>query len=74
MTKVRFDLPAAGRFALRSWISRTLRAHLEDASLVAAPRLRWDGRDDEGRAMASGLYFVDSSAGETLSRKILMAK
>jgi 3',5'-cyclic AMP phosphodiesterase CpdA len=42
---------------------------LEDASLDAGPHaLRWDGRDDGGRPVASGIYFAIVNADGTVAR------
>ena len=58
-----FDL--AGRARRRIW----------DGGLAAgAHRLDWDGRDDAGRVMASGIYFVRarSPLGESSARLTLL--
>jgi hypothetical protein len=76
-TTLRFDLPVAGpvRLVVHDAQGRAVRI-LADAALVAGRHAYvWDGRDDEGRAAASGLYFVRLQAqGRTLTQKILMAK
>jgi hypothetical protein len=37
--------------------------------------IEWDGRDDRGVAVASGVYFYRLSAGDrTLSRKMVLAR
>jgi hypothetical protein len=76
-TKVRFDLPANGsvRLSVIDLQGREVRV-LASGSLVAGRHAyTWDGRDDAGHAMPSGLYFVRLDAqGRTLSRKVLMAK
>ncbi|MFO7649753.1 MAG: FlgD immunoglobulin-like domain containing protein [bacterium] len=36
---------------------------------------RWNGRDDEGRRLAAGVYFYALEAGERrLSRKVVLAE
>jgi zinc metalloprotease ZmpB len=76
-TKVRFDLPSGGqvRLSVIDLQGRAVRT-LADGALVAGRHAYvWDGRDEAGHALASGLYFVRLEAGgKTLSRKILMAK
>ncbi len=77
VTKLRFDLPEAGsaRLTVHDLEGRLVRV-LNDAALPAGRHAYvWDGRDDAGRAMPSGLYFVrlESPSGDR-SRKILMAK
>lgn len=64
-TTLRFDLPAAGRVRLEVYDVRgRLVGSLVDAELPAGRHEAvWDGRDSEGRAMASGSYFARLSAG-----------
>jgi hypothetical protein len=77
MTKIRFDLPASGpvRLSVIDLQGRAIRS-LADGSLVAGRHAYvWDGRDDAGRSMPSGLYFIRLEAQDrSLSRKILMTK
>jgi flagellar hook assembly protein FlgD len=40
---------------------------------AGAHRLLWDGRDDSGRPVDSGIYFVMLRAVSTLSNKELVA-
>lgn len=49
---------------------------LLDGDVTAGPHaLTWDGRDDDGRRVAPGIYFVRYGAGRAaLSRKIIMAR
>jgi len=53
----------------------------EVATLVDGPResgvytLRWDGRDDAGRELASGIYLYRLQAGEQVeTRKLLLLR
>lgn len=60
-TAISYALPAAGAVELEVYdvlgrVVRTL-AHRE-RQVAGAHRISWDGRDDAGRALGSGLYFV----------------
>jgi hypothetical protein len=63
----------------------TLRVYATDGSLVrtlvnrmtpaGAHEAFWDGRDDSGKPVASGIYFYQLNTGKTtLSRKMLLLK
>ena len=59
-----FDLPQAAAVALVLYdaLGRPVR-HLVDGSLAAGRyRFAWDGRDRDGRAVASGIYFYRLTA------------
>jgi flagellar hook assembly protein FlgD len=48
---------------------------LVDGWMRAGPHSsRWDGRDDGGRAVASGVYFARLEAGRILSRRMVLLK
>ena len=52
-------------------VSTLVAAH----QLPAHYRVGWDGRDDQGRAVASGVYFYRLSAdGQTLARRLVLLK
>jgi subtilisin family serine protease len=59
-TEIVFALPAAGQVRVRLYdVSGRLVRVLADGSLPAGEnRLRWDGNDDRGRALASGVYYL----------------
>jgi len=64
-TALAFTLPGAGhaRLELLDVSGRRTRT-LVDAALSAGPhRATWDGRDDRGRRVAAGLYWVRLEAG-----------
>ncbi len=64
-TTLRFELPAArhARLAVYDAAGRRLRTLL-DADLPAGPHeQRWDGRDESGRPLPSGGFFVRLDAG-----------
>ncbi len=67
VTTIRFDLARGGPVALRVYdvAGRRVRTLL-DASLPAGwnHRVTWDGQDDNGRRVASGIYLYRLSAGD----------
>lgn len=76
-TTIVFEVPVAGRVQLAVYDARgSLVRTLVDGALPAGPRReQWDGRDQRGRAVASGVYFVRLEAGgETASHKVTLLK
>ena len=65
-TSIRFRLPVAGNVRLAVYNSLGARVRvLEDATMEAGVfSISWNGRDDAGRAVESGTYFVRLMAGE----------
>ena len=59
-TEIVFALPADGAVRVRLYdVSGRLVRTLADGELTAGEqRLRWDGNDDRGRALASGVYYL----------------
>lgn len=59
-TEIVFALPTAGVASVRLFdVSGRLVRTLADGELPAGEnRLRWDGNDDRGRALASGVYYL----------------
>jgi hypothetical protein len=69
-----FDIPAAGRAALRVFdLEGALVRTLIDGPMPAGPgSVAWDGRNDRGKAVASGVYFYRLSGdGYEVNRKIV---
>ena len=73
-TTIRFDLPSAGSAALSLFNLAGQRL----ATLVSGDReagsytLLWDGTDDAGRDLASGMYFYRLAAGDRVETRKLM--
>lgn len=77
-TELRFVLaePAAVTLAIHDLAGRRVRVLLECAARPAGEqRLTWDGRDDAGQALPSGVYLVRlAAAGEEHCRKVTLLK
>jgi hypothetical protein len=76
-TTVRFNLVAEEHVLLRVYDARgVLIRTLEDRSLPAGEHQAvWDGRDNAGRPVAAGTYFVRfSAAGSTTTEKMMLLK
>jgi len=78
VTLISYDLPGPAVVALRVYdLSGRLVRTLTDAEPVAAGRhtTPWDGQDDAGRDVASGVYFYRLETGEeSLSRRMILLK
>jgi hypothetical protein len=73
---VRFELPARGPYTLRvlDLRGRAVR-HLAAATAGPGPlQLRFDGRDDAGRSLASGVYtfVLEAGAHRAQARAVLL--
>jgi len=71
-TTIRFDLPKSGR--VRLWVYNLLgqrvRVLREGVLSAGSHVVRWDGRDDSGRDLPTGIYFVELRAeGKVLRQK-----
>lgn len=76
-TTVRFSLPDDGHAVLDLYAADGARVRrLAAASFTAGPHeVFWDGRDDHGRAVASGTYLLRLTAGNTQqSRKLALVR
>lgn len=72
-----FALPAAGRVTIDAYNAQGRRvARVLDADAAAGPGATvWDGRDDAGRALPRGLYFLRLGfAGEEMTAKAVIAR
>lgn len=76
-TSVRFALPVAGvaRVEVRDVAGRAVRS-LFSGQLAAGPQaVVWDGADDTGKRMPSGVYFIQLRTGaETMQRKVVLGR
>ena len=77
-TTIRYSVAQAGRAVIHIYsVSGSLVRTLVDGHHAAgAYSKRWDGRDDHGRRLASGVYFykLETPSGTTDSKKLIMLK
>jgi hypothetical protein len=76
-TTIRFELPSAGQAKLSVYDAsgRLLRTLVDGKLPAGAHSALWDGKDEAGQSLASGIYLYRLSAGEqTLTRKMLLVK
>ncbi|HKW15587.1 MAG TPA: T9SS type A sorting domain-containing protein, partial [Candidatus Krumholzibacteria bacterium] len=76
-TTIRYTVPSTGRVVVAVYDARGARvATLVDAARAAGSYTQaWDGRDDAGRAVSSGVYFARiSHASGSKSEKIVLLK
>jgi flagellar hook assembly protein FlgD len=76
-TRIAFQLPASSRVRLDIYdiAGRRVRA-LVDANMGAGARSAfWDGRDDAGRRVASGVYLYRLEAtGKVLAKRLVIVR
>lgn len=76
-TTIAFDMPRAGTVTLRvlDLSGRAVRTLANGRTGAGLQHLVWDGRDDEGRALAPGVYLVRVQAGErSLTRRVALVR
>jgi hypothetical protein len=76
-TLVRFDLPAPAelKLAVYNLAGQELRVLAAGSRAAGRHVLRWDGRDRQGRPLASGVYLCRLEAGErAATRKLLLLR
>jgi hypothetical protein len=76
-TRIEFGLKAPANVSLRIYdaAGRVVRVLAEDARLAGTYAELWDGKDNGGRAVASGIYFYRLDAGTfTQTRKMVLLK
>ena len=71
-------MPEAASVSLRvhNAAGRLVRELLDGVQMAAGPHVQpWDGRDDHGNVLASGVYFCTLDVnGETLAGKMVLLK
>ncbi|HFE64491.1 MAG TPA: T9SS type A sorting domain-containing protein, partial [Caldithrix sp.] len=77
-TQITFELNRAGDVSLQVYnlIGQKVRTLVNGRKLVGTHRVKWNGRDDLGQPVASGVYIYCLSAGEHFvqSRKMLLLR
>lgn len=75
-TEIRFDLPAAGTYDIVVYdVAGRRVAGSRGTGTAGLNTVRWDGRNDDGVAVGSGVYYYRLEAGgEVTERKMVLAK
>ena len=76
-TSIRFALPvpARARLVIYDLRGRLVRALLDSQVEAGFHRREWDGRDEQGREVASGVYFVQLRSGaDTRSQRMVLVR
>ncbi|MGH7450169.1 MAG: T9SS type A sorting domain-containing protein [bacterium] len=76
-TQVRFAMKEAGIATLRVYNlnGQVIRELLNEYHVAGEHRVLWDGRDDRGRAAASGVYFIRFEAGKEVKvNKVMLVR
>lgn len=76
-TTISFDLEAASivRLMILNTLGQQVRELVTDQYSSGTHKIEWDGRDDFGESVASGVYFYSLSAGEVeMSKKMVLLK
>jgi flagellar hook assembly protein FlgD len=76
-TTIRFELPSAMRVQLSVFDvhGRLVRKLIDEQRGAGASTVEWNGRDDKGAGVATGVYFyVLEAAGSRYQRKMILLK
>jgi len=77
LTTIKFDLPRDGHVALRIYdlSGRAVRTLADDNLVRATHTYQWDGTDDAGHRLASGVYYyrVDTD-NQSATGKMMLVK
>lgn len=76
-TSIRYTLPQAGEIVLEIFnlLGEKVRTLVEAGQLAGSHQAEWDGRNDAGAAVASGVYIYRLRAGNVhLARKMLLLR
>ena len=76
-TTIRYELPEAApvQLSVHDVSGRLVRTLVDTQQKAGDHTVVWDGRDDSGGVLASGVYFVRlESSGETESRRVVLIR
>jgi flagellar hook assembly protein FlgD len=76
-TKIGFAIPEKSRVRITIYdaAGRRVRRLVDSGYPTGLHSVQWDGRDDRGRQVSSGVYFYSLDANRTrLSRKMILLK
>ncbi|MBK7142200.1 MAG: T9SS type A sorting domain-containing protein [bacterium] len=76
-TTIRFSLPSRSQVKIEVFnlLGQSVRTLVKDQLSAGQHVVEWDGRDESGQEVASGVYLYRMSAGELeLTRKMLLIR
>ena len=76
-TRVRYTLPRAARVSLRvlDVLGKPVRVLARGQQAPGEHTVRWDGRDDAGQSLPSGVYLIRlESGGQVATRKLVLVR
>jgi hypothetical protein len=76
-TEIRYELPTSSdvRVAVYNLLGQQVRVLVQGSQGIGTHRVVWDGTDDRGRSVSSGIYVYRlTSAGQTQMRRMLLLK
>jgi hypothetical protein len=76
-TEIRYQIPADAHVTLKIFntLGQEVRTLADNQQVAGEYRIRWDGRNDYGYEVSSGVYFYAMQAGEfTQTRKMVLLK
>jgi hypothetical protein len=75
LTTVKYDVPRPGgtvTIVIYNIMGQALRTLVNEEKPAGSHTVRWDGRDERGMTVASGVYFVQMTAGDFKETKKLV--
>ena len=76
-TKIEFNMPKAGHLSLKIYNVRgeLIRTLIDESRGAGADHIMWDGTNDQGSNVSSGVYFYEArTAGEVQVNKMALVK
>lgn len=73
-TTIEYSVQRSGKVQIRIYdtLGQLLRVVVDEVKLIGEYSVSWDGKDDSGRAVATGTYFYQFQIGEFISTKKML--
>ncbi len=76
-TKIQFNMPKAGHLSMKIYNVRgeLVKTLIDESRAAGAGHIMWDGTNDQGSSVSSGVYFYEArTAGEVSINKMALVK
>jgi hypothetical protein len=76
-TLIRYEIPKSGHVTVKvyNFVGKEVRTLMNEAQPAGAYQISWDGRDEHGRQVPSGIYFYHFSASSFVeTRKMVLVR